>query len=127
MNHHLLVIDHAYRGSVEVQFSHLLYLAQGLHGQLRGADVALYGTAVTLAVAAPPPPPLVLRAGTVERLPDPGPALRSLLDAGASVFVEQSRLDALGLPRERLVDGVVCRTAAQPARHWPDYEEVWFL
>jgi hypothetical protein len=127
MNRHLLVIDHAYRGSVEVQFSHLLYLAQGLHGQLRGTDVALYGTAVTLAVEAPPPPSLPLGTATVERLPDPGPALRSLLAAGASVFVEHSGLDALGLARERLVEGVLCRTEAQLARQWPDYEEVWFL
>jgi hypothetical protein len=124
---YLAVIERGYRGSVEVQFCDLGYLARGLHGLLGGLDVALRGSAVTFAVSEPCAPPLRIAGRPLDTLPDQRRSVRGLLADGAAVYVDEPDLHGLGLSAGRLLPGVVCLDTSALAARWPDYLGVWFL
>lgn len=108
----LAVIERGYRGSVEVRYGDLLYVCQGLRGQLGGIDLVLRGSAVTFAV----------------RGAQPHAALAALIAAGSRVWVDRADLDELGLDdASRLPHGLeVCDTDLI-SKHWIEYQEVWYL
>ncbi|MFE2185643.1 hypothetical protein ACFXB5_34825, partial [Streptomyces sp. NPDC059455] len=78
-----------------------------------------------------PPPraaPLRIAGRTLDTLPDPRRLLRQLLDDGATVFVEEADLSALGArARERLLPGVRRVAGAELVSRWSDYARVWFF
>jgi hypothetical protein len=122
----LAIVERGYRGALEKQFFDELYLATELHRQLGGLDVLLRGPAVTYALDAPPPPALRIGDRTVDTLTDPREGLRSLLDAGVGVWVEEPALAALGSPRPPL-DGVRLARQGEVAARWGEYRMVFFL
>jgi hypothetical protein len=123
----LVVLERGYRGTVEVQFSDLLYVCRGLHRQLGGLDLVLRGSAVTFAVDAAPVPPLRIAGHELRATADPRASLRGLLADGVRAWVDEEELGRRGLRTDRLVDGVESGAAAELAALWPDYERVWFL
>jgi hypothetical protein len=124
----LSVIDRAYRGAVEAQFFDAMYGLLDLHNQFEQVDVALRGPAVAMAVDDDTYRP-TLRLGDLEldTLPDYRRSVRALVADGIGVLVDESDLKALGFPAERLVPGVTGLPAAELARRWPTYDQVWFL
>jgi hypothetical protein len=50
-----------------------------------------------------------------------------LLADGATVYVDLDDLRALGLPADRLLDGVRGTGPDEVTRRWPEYERVWFM
>ena len=123
----LAIVERGYRGSVEVQFCDLGYLARGLHVQLRGLDVVLRGSAVTFALAGEFRPTLAIGATVVDTLADQRRSLHGLIADGADVYVDEPDLRSLGLSADRLLPGVTCLDTTKLAGSWPDYEGVWFL
>jgi hypothetical protein len=123
----LLVIEHGYRGTVEVGFSDLLYVCRGLHRQLGGADIVLRGSAVTFAVRAASVPPVRIGTGFAGAKPDPRGSLRELLDDGVRAWVDERDLRHLGFGADQVIEGVVPADTAELAVRWPDYRGVWFL
>jgi len=123
----LVVIEHGYRGSAEVQFSDLLYVCQGLHSRLGGADLLLRGGAVSFAVETGPVAPLRIGARSLETAPDPRRSLRALLAAGVRTRVDEADLIDRGFTVDRLISGVAAGDSAELAAQWPDYQRVWFL
>lgn len=124
----LAIVDRAYRGGVETQYADTLYLARELNRQLAGLDLLLRGLAVGYAVSTAPPPPLRLAGHLVDSLPDPRRSVRTLLDEGVGVWVEEPDLVGLGpTAGERLLPGVGRVEPGELALRWPDYERVWFL
>ncbi|QLH22020.1 hypothetical protein [Streptomyces sp. Rer75] len=126
----LLIMEKAYRGSVETQFADALYVVPDLHRQSGGGcDLALRGPAVGYAVrTGAPQPPLRLGKRTLDTLPDPRASVTKVLDAGVTVLVEEPDLTALGrTAADRLLPGVQVIEAHGLAARWPSYEQVWFL
>ena len=123
----LVVIEHGYRGSAEVQFSDLLYVCLGLHSRLGGADLLLRGGAVSFAVEAGPVPPLRIGARLLETAPDPRRSLARLLAAGVRAWADEADLNHRGFTADRLIDGVAAADGAELAAQWPEYQRVWFL
>ncbi|MFF4368004.1 hypothetical protein [Streptomyces sp. NPDC001594] len=125
----LLVVERAYRGSVETQFADVLYLARELNRQQGGLDVLLRGLAVTFATAADDDAPArTVRIGRIDldTLPDPRASLRTLLAEGAGVWAEEADLAGLGTAPDRLLPGV--RRARPDSRpDWSAYQGVHFL
>jgi hypothetical protein len=124
---YLVVIDRGYRGAVEVQFSDLLYVCRGLHGQLGAVELVLRGDAVTYAADAAPVPALSIGGHVITATPDPRRSLRELMAAGVRVLVDTADTASRGLEAERLVAGVTAADTTALAARWPDYEGVWFL
>ncbi|MGW5642058.1 hypothetical protein ACWEV3_07450 [Saccharopolyspora sp. NPDC003752] len=124
----LMIIERAYRGSVESQFADVLYFVRELHRQSGGVDIELRGPAAGFAVDTEFEPAIRIAGRVLDSLPDPRHSLRQLLDDGVGVRVEEPDLAALGpSARDRLVPGVHVVPANEPASRWPDYERVWFF
>ncbi|MGW7272427.1 hypothetical protein ACWGH5_18100 [Streptomyces sp. NPDC054864] len=122
----LAIVERAYRGAVEVSYFDALYLGIEIHRQL-GLDVLLRGEAVGYAVAAAPAPPIKIGGRVLETLDAPRDDLLRLRDQGAGIWVEEDGLAALGIGPERLIEGVRCVAPAELARHWPEYDRVFYL
>lgn len=124
----LLIVEKAYRGSVETQFADALYCVPDLHRRSGGCDLALRGPAVGYALDAGPPPSPRIGARTLDTVPDPRASVRKLLAAGVTVLVEEADLAALGpTAADRLLPGVRVVEGGGLAARWPCYEQVWFL
>ncbi|MBD3009701.1 hypothetical protein [Streptomyces sp. 5-10] len=124
----LLIIERAHRGAVETQFADTLFFVRELHRQSGGVHVALRGLAASYAVDTTYEAALRIAGRTLDTLPDPRRLLRQLLDDGATVFVEEADLSALGArARERLLPGVRRVTGAELVSRWSDYARVWFF
>ncbi|MFJ3928509.1 hypothetical protein [Streptomyces sp. NPDC090022] len=122
----LAIVERGYRGALEKQFFDELYLATELHRQLGGLDILLRGSAVGYALDAGPVPGLRFGGRTVDTLTDPRKGLRTLLDLGVRVRVEEPDVAALRSPRP-LIEGVGVTRAGETAEHWGDYRLVFFL
>lgn len=124
----LLIVERAYRGSVETQFADVLYSVRELHRQSGGLDLALRGLAASYAVTAEFEPAIRIGGHHLDTLPDPRRSVRRLLDDGVGIWVEEPDLDALGTSaRDRLLPGVRHLPAHGLASRWPSYQRVWFL
>lgn len=127
MAHGLIIIERAYRGSVETQFADVLYFIRELSRQLGGIDLVLRGLAVTYAVKGSCTA-IHLGGRNVNTLPDPCRSVQTLLDEGVTVFVEEPDLAALRLSDgDRLLSGVRLARVGELALRWSDYRGVWFL
>lgn len=122
----LAIVERAYRGALEVAYFDALYLGIEIHRQL-GLDVLLRGEAASYAVPAEPLPPLRVGKRLVDTLNAPRDDLVRLRDAGAGIWVEAADLDALGLRRDRLIEGVRCAEVGESALRWPEYDRIFFL
>lgn len=122
------ILDRAYRGAVEAQFFDALYGVLDFGTQLGGVDLALRGTAVTLAVDEHAYRP-VLDFGPLhlDGLPDYRNSMRDLVEAGISVYADESDLQALGFGPADLLPGVSCVDTNRLAATWTDYDGVWFV
>ncbi|AGP60154.1 hypothetical protein [Streptomyces rapamycinicus] len=124
----LLIIERAHRGAVETQFADTLFFVRELHRQSGGLHVVLRGLAASYAVDTTYEAALRIAGRTLDTLPDPRRLLRQLLEDGATVFVEEADLSALGArARERLLPGVRLVAGAELVSRWSDYERVWFF
>ncbi|MFD3875217.1 hypothetical protein [Streptomyces sp. NPDC058623] len=123
----LLIIERAYRGSVETQFADVLYLARELNRQQGGLDILLRGLAVTFAAADPVRArPVRIGRRDLDTLPDPREALRTLLADGAGVWAEESDLARFETGPHWVLPGVR-RAAPDGPPDWSAYRGVHFL
>jgi hypothetical protein len=124
----LAIVERAYRGAVETQFSDALYCAFLFHRHLGGLDVLLRGPAVSYAAAAAQAPELRLGTSTFSTVTDPKKGLDVLLESGAGVWVEEPDLLAHGLAGEdSLLPGVQRVPGGAMAARWAGYRSVFYL
>ncbi|MEU4897854.1 hypothetical protein AB0B12_36025 [Streptomyces sp. NPDC044780] len=124
----LVIVEKAYRGSVETQYADALYPVADLHRQSGGCDLALRGPAAGYALDSGFRPSLRLGTRTLDTLPDPSASVAKLLAAGVTVLAEEDGLAAYGRTApERLLPGVRVIEGDGLAALWPAYEQVWFL
>jgi hypothetical protein len=124
----LLVIERAHRGAVESQFANVLFFVRELHRQSGGVDVVLRGLAAGFAVRGTFRSSLPIAGRMLESLPDPQCHVRGLIQDGATVWVEEPDLAALGpSARERLLPGVSTVAAHEITSRWSTYGRVWFF
>jgi hypothetical protein len=124
----LAIIERAYRGAVETQFSDALYCAFLFHRHLGGLDVLLRGPAVTYAARAARAPELRLGNSTFSTVNDPGKGLDVLLESGVGVWAEEPDLRAHGLTGgDSLLPGVRSVAAGSMAARWSGYRAVFYL
>jgi len=124
----LAIVERAYRGALEKQFFDALYMVVELHRQMGGTDILLRGNAVTYAVRDAEVPPVRLGRRTVDTLTDPRRDLRTLLELGVRVLVEEADLSACGFGAGDLLGPEVSTHSAEEiAARWGDYWMVCFL
>ncbi|OEV21087.1 hypothetical protein AN219_27310 [Streptomyces nanshensis] len=125
----LIIVERAYRGSVETQFADVLYFIRELNRQTGGLHLALRGLTATYALEAPSYEPTVrLGSRRLDTLPDPRASIREMLDDDAVVWVEEPDLARLGpTARTRLLDGVRCAAQGELTLRWAEFPRVWFM
>lgn len=125
----LIIVERAYRGSVETQFADVLYFIRELNRQTGGLHLALRGLAATYALQAPAYEPAVRLGGrTLATLPDPRASITEMLDEDAVVWVEEADLAQLGpSAHARLLDGVQCAAPGELTLRWGEFRRVWFM
>lgn len=125
----LIIVERAYRGSVETQFADVLYFIRELNRQTGGLHLALRGLAATYALKAPAYEPAVrLGSRTLDTLPDPRASITEMLGEDAVVWVEETDLAQLGpSARTRLLDGVRCAAPGELTLRWAEFPRVWFM
>ena len=122
----LIIVERGYRGALEQQYAHVLWLARTLHRQ---APVALLlrGPAAAYALDHPAPDPPRLGGHTWGVAADYRETLLRLVEEGAQVLVATASLARLGGGCHRLVTGVRTVTEADIVAAWPAYDRIWFL
>lgn len=123
----LVVVERAYRGSVEAQYCDVLYFLRELNRQLERLDLALRGLAVTYALDVPGAPPAQLGFRALETVPHPRQAVASLVSEGSNVTADLGDLTALGFAAHDLLDGVSCADTSSLTETWDSYDGVWFM
>ncbi|WPB90336.1 hypothetical protein [Streptomyces malaysiensis] len=124
----LAIVERAYRGAVETQFSDGLYCAYLFHRHLGGLDVLLRGPAVGYAVRVARTPVPRLGKRELTTVNTPGDGLNVLLEAGVGVWIEEQDLRAYGPDAESgLLPGVRTVPAGAMAARWPGYRAVFYL
>lgn len=113
-----MVVEDAYRGTVERGYADCFYLARVLSAQLDGLEVYLRGPAATLALAAPGGAP----GESEDHL---GENLRGLVASGVRVMVCQGDLAARSRSPHRLLTGVELVDGPRCVASWADYDAVW--
>lgn len=122
----LAVVERAYRGRVEQQYAHVLWLLEGLTGQHR-TDVLLRGVAAGYAVLGAGAVPLRLGVGPPTSEPDYALTIDRLAGAGARVMVSSSSLSAVGLAGRALHAAVEPVEDARLAAIFALYDRLWYL
>jgi hypothetical protein len=123
----LAIVEQPYRGTLETQFADVFYLLRELNRQLPGLDLALRGLGATCALRSDRRAELRIGTRVVDVLPDQERAVRALLEEGSAVWVEEPDLPALGVTRDRLIEGVGCVAAGETLLRRPNYHSVWFI
>lgn len=121
----LAIVENAFRGAVEQQYAHVLWLVRSLHGEFE-MTVWLRGAAALYALPREPPAPLTI-AGTTVFAPDYEATARALLAAGSTIYVSADSLRELGVGDAELVDGVRRADDAELAAVCAAHEFVWYL
>jgi intracellular sulfur oxidation DsrE/DsrF family protein len=121
----LAIAERAYRGTVEEQYANILWLSHVLR-RLRGEiDVLLLGNAVRYALQDQPRTQLVIGSRLIDTLPHYETEVRTLLDAGVSVYVSAADCDRCGIDRDRLIPAVVAVNPPDVARLFAEHARVW--
>lgn len=123
----LAVVERAYRGAVEQQYAHVLWLALSLHHRMGGMGVLLRGPAVLYARRGQAAPALDVGRARLGSLPRYEAAVRDLLAAGAPVYVDAASRRAAGLDEAALLDGVEDVERERVAAVFAAYDRIWYL
>lgn len=127
-----VVVERAFRGGLEEQFAHVLWLAHGLSAQ-NELSLLLRSTAARHAVRETPREFTTPAPATVRPRADYSEKLSAMVDAGVPVMVEHESLSQMGLVDSRsslttgLLPGVRVIDRTDVARCILEADRVWFL
>jgi hypothetical protein len=122
----LTIVERAFRGTVEQQYAHVLWLVHGLH-RLSPMVVVMRGTAAVYALAGRSVSPLEVGGTAWGRLPDYQAAVDRLIVDGAAVMVARSSLQELRVDDRRLLAGVQKVDDEEIAVLVERCDRVWYL
>jgi hypothetical protein len=121
----LAIVERAYRGTVEEQYANILWLSHVLR-RLRGeVTLLLRGNAVRYALQLQPRTHLKIGDEVLDALPHYETEVRSLLDAGVSVYVSAADCDRCLIDRRRLIAAVTAVDSPGLAQLLAEHAHVW--
>lgn len=122
----LVVVERAFRGAVEQQFAHVLWLVHALHRQ-SPLTLLLRGLAGTYALAREPAAPVSLAGRDWGLAPDYQASIGRLVSDGAPVLVPAASLRELGFQDRPLLPGVRAVTADEIVTLAETCQRWWYL
>jgi hypothetical protein len=103
---HLAIVERAFRGSLEEQYGHILWLATSLCKMKTEIDVILKGNAVLYAVKVQHRRHLDIGRLQIDQLPDYLQSITDMKASGMTLYVMLPDCHRLGIAIEELIPGV---------------------
>ena len=122
----LAIVERAYRGAIEEQYAHILWLTHALRKMQGEVSLLLRGNAVLYARRGQLRPGLAIGGLEVDHLPDYGSALEALLADGVAVYALADDLRRLGVEARGLVPGVEQVELSGMARLCDRHGRIWY-
>jgi len=121
----LAIVERAFRGSVEEQYGHIVWLSGVMRAMRAEHNLLLRGNAVVFAAKAQPQLYLSISGERVAPLSNYATALTSLFAAGAEVYAFEPDVRRFGF-RGRLLDQVVLVDEAAMVALCESHDYVWY-
>ena len=121
----LQIVETAYRATLEEQDDPVLWLAQSLRNGGADVHVLLKGNAVNYAVRGQDPSGLVFGDRAQTQPPHLERDLGRLVEKGATVYLVEEDLNARGIQRSELVEGITQISATTLPSLFGTFEHVW--
>ena len=122
----LAIVERAWRGGVEEQYAHILWLARILKRMRSDIGVLLRGNAVGYAVRNAMPCRVQIAGIQLDSIHQLDTAVADLLADGVPVHVSEDDRHRLGIAPELIVPGVVRVDPPGIARLWQSYDRIWY-
>jgi hypothetical protein len=122
----LAIVERAWRGGVEEQYAHILWLARMLKRMRSDIGVLLRGNAVGYAVENALACGLRLGGVQLDSIHKLDKAVADLLADGVPVHVSEHDCQRLGIAPELIVPGVVRVDPAGIVRLCQSYDRIWY-
>ncbi len=122
----LAIVERAYRGTLEEQYAHILWICWSLRKFGGEIDVLLRGNAVLYARRDQDRPELAIGEVAIPGLPDYLESVEGLLKDGSAVFAAGGDLDRLHLEPGQLHPGVHPVEASELADLFSAYDMIWY-
>lgn len=122
----LIIVEHAYRGTVEGQYSHVLWICRS-HQRMGGhLGVLLKGNTILYARSSQTDTALTLGEHALTHLNDYGASLAALLTEGATVYVFAPDATRLQMDPTDLVPAIRWVHLADVPDLFAQYDSVWY-
>lgn len=121
----LQILTSAYRATLEEQDDPILWLTHSLRNNGASVDLLFRSTAVNYAVRQQTARGLCVGAWQQSQPPDIAFEVRALMSKDAKVFVLREDLEARGIRRDELLDGVGFVARAELPALLRNYTQVW--
>lgn len=122
----LAIIERAYRGPIEEQYAHILWLTHALrkmHGEI---GLLLRGNAVLYAVQHQPRLQLTIGEVVIPFLPHYATAITALLADQVRVYVYADDCERLSITPEHLIPDVALVNLSELAQLCDTYDAIWY-
>lgn len=123
---HLAIVERAFRGSLEEQYGHILWVATSLRKMKTEIDVILKGNAVLYAVKLQPRRHLDIGRLQIDQLPDYVQSITDMMASGMTLYVMQPDCYRLGIAIEELIPGVQSINTEEFVACLECYDLPWF-
>ncbi|MGI9274812.1 MAG: hypothetical protein ACR2PT_08195 [Endozoicomonas sp.] len=121
----LNIIETAYRATLEEQDDTIVWLSHALKGAGADLDVLLQGNAVNYGLIDQDASGLKIGDSSQTQPPDIAGDIQSLLEKGCRVLVVSEDLEAMGINRSGLIEGLACVSRGEIAVCFNQYDQVW--
>ena len=121
----LSVIERAYHGTLEEQDDSPMWMAAAVKNAGADMSVLLRGNAVNYAVNGQDASGLVIGGVPLKVPPTIDKDVQELIGKGAPVYAVEEDLNARGIDKARLVNGVQVVKQGQIAKLWDSHDAVW--
>lgn len=123
---YLTILERGFRGTLEEQYGHILWLSSSLRQMKLDADILLRGIAVLYAARGQTRQRLVFGRLGVDHLPDYEGSIERFLADGGTLFAMGPDCRKLGLGTPDLIPGVREIDLPQLGRLLADYDVSWY-
>ncbi|MCC5603250.1 DsrE family protein [Nostoc favosum] len=122
----LAIIERAYRGTIEEQYAHILWLSYALHKMNVNMGVLLRGNAILYGLQEQSQPQLTIGRILVKSLPHYESSLKELIKDGVNVYVYSDDCKRLQINSGQLIPGIIEADLHKVTQLCEEYDFVWY-
>ncbi|RAM48969.1 MAG: hypothetical protein C6Y22_24955 [Hapalosiphonaceae cyanobacterium JJU2] len=122
----LAIVERAYRGAIEEQYAHVLWVVHCLRRVPEEIDLMLRTPATLYACQNQPHTQLQIGRITLDTLPRYESTIENLLSDGVKVYVVKDDCNRLQIKVSQLMQGVCALEHEQLPQIFEEYDHIWY-